>query len=76
MGIMRDGIEGWEPPLTCYILVDDINWWVVEKDKSLNNALLRNEAFIIALLGKFIKSYHDNITHQTVNQMQNERIRP
>ena len=67
MGIMRNAIEGWEPPLLSNILIDDINWWIVKADYRLRKAIEARR--FICLPGEYIISYHDEVTHRLIDQI-------
>ncbi len=65
---IRDGREGYELPQTCDTLVDDINW-VVATAKAKERERVHKLRGICFFPGDYFKSYHENITHRLIDQM-------
>jgi hypothetical protein len=68
-GLLRNAIEGYELPLTCDILVDDLNWVVCTvKGKRFRKDVYDGKR-MCSFPGDFFESYHNNVTHRTIDQM-------
>ena len=66
---LRNASEGYELPLTCDVLVDDINWVIATDRDPFHRKAVYDRKIWWFCPGDYFKSYHTNPTHRTIDQM-------